>query len=132
MHRWQNNSNKKTQHLTLHMIFFFFRKKILNTDILGAGIISERFLNTEQVLQASRKESSKTNSPTYGLVSCEELCIQASFDHYFVSKHEINESQNALPCNSTSSVLLSVLLWPWFMQAARLPEEHETAFGVSQ
>lgn len=113
-------------------IFFFFRKKILNTDILGAGIISERFLNAEQVLQASRKESSKTNSPTYGLVSCEELCIQASFDHYFISKHEINESQNALPCNSTSSVLLSVLLWPWFMQAARLPEEHETAFGVSQ
>lgn len=100
--------------------------------MLGAGILSERSLNTVQVFQASRKQPSKTNSSSYELISYEELCIQTWFDHCFISKHKVNESQDALLCNSTLSTLLSVLLLKWFIQAARITETDETAFGVSQ
>lgn len=100
--------------------------------MLREGILSASFLNTERAFQVSRKQSSKNNSPTCELDSYEELCIQTWLDHCLISKHKVNESWVALPCNNTLSALLSVLLLKWLMQAVWLAEEDETVFGVSQ
>lgn len=85
---------------------YFSWKWVLSLNMLRAGVLSERSLNTEWAFQASRKQSPSTNSPGYELVSNEELCIQTLHDHCFIFKHGVSEGQAPVPCSSIFSALL--------------------------
>lgn len=91
--------------MKLFMQHIFFLKADFKSNMLRVGILSERSLNTDRAFQTSGKQSPKTSS--------QELCIQTWCA--------------PVPCSSIFSALLK-----WFVQAARLTEEDEVVFGISQ
>lgn len=113
--------------LFAHSIFSW--KQILNLSMVWAEVL--RKISILCMLFSPSGNSPLNYSCSYKLVSCEDLCIETLFDSCFFSKHEINDSQDPLQCHSTLSVLSSVLLPKWLMQAACLTAEDGTAFGVS-